>query len=46
METAIFVLLVILGGLYLIGAIMGVLLGKVTKDHSKELETQDNSHAS
>jgi hypothetical protein len=41
METAICVLIVILGGLYLIGAIMGFWLGKVTKDHSKELETQE-----
>ena len=42
METAICVLLVILGGLYLVGAIMGVLLGKVTKDSIKELKKQDN----
>ena len=40
METFIFVVLVILGGLYLIGSIMGLWLIKVASDSSKELETQ------
>jgi glycerol-3-phosphate acyltransferase PlsY len=46
METFICVVLVILGVMYLIGSVMGLWLIKVAKDNSKELETQDNSHAS
>lgn len=40
METLITVVPVILGGLYLIGTIMGLWLGKVTLDSNKELETR------
>ncbi len=39
METVIYIVLALLGGLYLVGAVIGLWLCKVTKDSTKELDS-------